>query len=118
MLDSGSLDFEESLGLHEVACHLPEFRFAIKHRPKLIIHRHIEISLTIAFIIIFHTMPLLRKGTDGFREESEFFHEEGELSLMRIKELSLHSDEVAEVDKFFGELVGREWFCFTRKLSF
>ena len=84
-LDRRSLDFEKSLRLHEVSRHAPELRLAIEHRSKLIIHSHIEVSLAVSLIIVTDTVPLLRKGSDRFREKGELLHKEGELSLMSKK---------------------------------
>lgn len=112
MLDRRSLDLEESSRFHKIASHFPEFRLAVEHRTEVIIHGHIEVALAIAFIIILHTMPLLRKRTDRLGEEGEFLHEEGEFTFNRTKKFALHSDEVSEVDKFFCEFIGGERFIF------
>ena len=107
MLDRRCIDFQESSLDHEVPCRRPEFCLTIEHCPKFIVHHHIEIALAVTLIVISDTMPLLWKRTDGFGEKCELFHEEGEFSLVRIEELSSHSDEVSEVDELFCKLVGR-----------
>ena len=93
-LDRRSLDFEKSLRLHEVSRHTPELCLAIEHRTKLIVHSHIEISFAISLIIVTYTVPLLWKRSDRFREKCELLHKKCELSLMCIKELSFHTDEI------------------------
>ena len=107
MLDRRCIDFKESSLDHEVPCRRPELGFASEHPSEFIIHCHIEIALTVALVIVFYPMPFLRKRTDRFGEKCELFHEEGEFSLVRIEELSSHSDEVSEVDQFLSKLVGR-----------
>ena len=52
MLDRRSLDLEKSFCFHKIASHFPEFRLAVEHRTEVIVHRHIEVSLSIALIVI------------------------------------------------------------------
>ena len=107
MFECRSIDFEKSSIYEKVASCLPESRFAYEHGTKLIVHRHVEVSLTIALIVISDTMPLLWKGADGFREKCKFFHKKSELSLVCIEELSLHTDKVSEIDELLSKLIGR-----------
>ena len=106
MLEGRSIDFEKSFRYEKISSRFPEARLSYEYCTQFIIHRHIEVSLPIAFIIVGDTMPLLRKWSDGLGEEGELLHEEGEFSLMRIKKFSSYSDEISEVYEFFSEFVG------------
>ena len=107
MFECRSIDFEKSFAREKISSCFPKSTLSYEHRTKFIVHRHIEITLSIAIFIIFESMELLRKWTDRFREKCELRYKESEFSLVGIKKLSLHSDEVTEIDEFFCEFVSR-----------
>jgi hypothetical protein len=105
MLESRSIDLEESLIHEKVASRPPELRLTDKKCPQLIIHRHIEIAFAISLIIITDTMPLLWERADRLREKCKFRDKKCEFSFVCIEELSLHTDEVTKIDELLGEFI-------------
>ena len=117
-LERRSLDFEESFFLHEVPSCVPEETLPIENMSEIFIHRHIEIALSIALIVIFYTMPLLRERTDRLREEGKAFDKESSLTFMREEGFPFDSDKVSEIDELLCKFVGTHGLTLGVKFRF
>ncbi len=82
----------------------------MEHRSEIIIHRHVEVSFSITFVIVLETMPLLWKRTDSLCEECELLGKDGELSFVGVEKFPADPYEVPEIHKFFHKFIRRKRF--------
>ena len=66
----------------------------------------IEPALAVAQLFVREACVLIRQGEKGLAEEGQFFDKESQLAFVRMKEMALYADNVAEVDFLFDELQG------------
>ena len=99
-MEHGGFDLTETLAVKEFTDSLNDKGAREEDLFDLRVGNQIEIAPAIPNLNVGKAMPLLRKGTKRFSEETELLNLKGKLSCLRPENFPFQSDEISDIESF------------------
>lgn len=101
------LDLEIAPCVEESANSLDHVRAQLENSARLVVHQEIEITLSVAGLLIGEPVKLLRQRLDRLRQETNGIRLDRKLALVGPHHASRHRDDVADVPEVLEVVVDR-----------
>ena len=99
-LQNGSVHFQKSAGVEELAQRLQNLAALDEGILDLRVDDGVHVALTVADILILQAVPLFRKHPQGLGQQRQLVSMNGDLAGFGTEDYALHADDIADVHGF------------------